>query len=477
MTKPIMWIDQVGVVSRFGEVLVNPISATLYESSALTILGETGSGKSLFAQCLMGVLPKDLVATGSISHGEQKAIMTPERLSHLWGNTIAMLAQEPTLSLDPTMTLKAQVFESFYLVNHQTKSDALAQTHHLLETLGLSSFLGYYPHQLSGGMAQRAAFAVMLAGGAKIVIADEPTKGLDEHNRQIVINLLKQIPQNGGTLLTISHDIEVAEQLGGRVMVMKKGELLEEGTSQQVLSNPKSEYAHALVSAAPKNWQTPTKAPITTAVQVSLQDIAIKRGKKNTLISGLNLDIHQGEVVGIVGQSGIGKSSLGDVICGLLPPSQGRVVWTQPPKRHQLLKLYQDPPAAFAQHLPLGTLLDDVIKKHKLDKSRVPVLLEELSLNLQLLTRKAGDVSGGELQRIAILRALLLEPVLLFADEVTSRLDPITQKQTMDLLVNQCKQNNCTLIIISHDPSLGKYYCDKTIDLSDYTAKTTTASA
>lgn len=457
-------------VSAHNLVLVEPISFFLNYGQALTILGETGSGKSLLAQAIMGALPKSLTRQGTIHI--DKIALTDHNASLFWGKKTAMLAQEPVLSLDPTMTILEQTKEGYWLVGNNPKAVAHKNSQTFLTQLGLGDYQNYYPHQLSGGMAQRAAFCVATAGGGNIVLADEPTKGLDHQNRQIVIDLLCDVVAKGGALLTITHDIEVAQALcqtqNSRLMVMKKGILLEEGDGKTLIDNPQSDYAKKLIAAAPKNWQTPIKPPIQSPVQLCLKDIAIKRGK-NTLISGLNLDIHQGEVVGIVGQSGIGKSSLGDVICGLLAPSQGKVIWTHPPKRHQLLKLYQDPPAAFAQHLPLNKLLDDVIKKHNLDKSRVPILLDELSLNPQLLTRNAGDVSGGELQRIAILRALLLEPVLLFADEVTSRLDPITQKQTMDLLVNQCKQNGCTLIIISHDPNLGKHYCDKTVDLSNYT--------
>ncbi|HDL2973255.1 TPA: ATP-binding cassette domain-containing protein, partial [Mannheimia haemolytica] len=137
-------------------------------------------------------------------------------------------------------------------------------------------------------------------------------------------------------------------------------------------------------------------------------------------------------------------------------------------KKHQVLKLYQDPPEAFAPNVSLKTLLDDVINKHQLDRLPIPSLLQQLSLNPEILQRNAENVSGGELQRVAILRALLLEPVLLFADEVTSRLDPITQQETIELLINQCRARNCSLILVSHDPYLIEKSCDKVINLEEY---------
>ena len=192
------------------------------------------------------------------------------------------------------------------------------------------------------------------------------------------------------------------------------------------------------------------------------------RGKR-TLFSHLSFTLHKGEVLGIVGRSGIGKSTLADVLCGLLKPQSGEVIWhSQTHKKHQVLKLYQDPPEAFAPNVSLQQLLDDVIDYHQLDRSQIPSLLAQLSLNPEILNRTAENVSGGELQRVAILRALLLNPVLLFADEVTSRLDPITQQEVISLLIEQCRARDCGLILVSHDPYLIEKSCDQVVDLEQY---------
>lgn len=477
INTPVMRVDRLSVHTQDGTTLVEPISLTLNDGQALIILGETGSGKSLLAQAIMGALPSTLSTQGQIYYHDKA--LTPAQTATLWGHTLAMLAQEPTLSLDPTMTVFEQVCEGFYYVAKLDEAYAKTLANDSLAQLGLTQFKQYYPHQLSGGMAQRSAFAAASAGGASIIIADEPTKGLDDHNRQVVVDLLKDIVNDGGVLLVITHDIEVAKSLAttdhARLMVMKKGQLLEQGRADDILTNPSSDYAKALIESAPSQWIKFNKPrPFITQAKeqnpplVSLKNIAISRDGRR-LFSHLNLDILHGDIVGISGASGIGKSSLGDALCGLIEPSEGQITWHAPPARHQLLKLYQDPPSAFVTHLSLQTLLDDVITRHHLDRDAVPPLLDALQLSPTLLERRADGVSGGELQRFAILRALLLKPVLLFADECTSRLDPITQERTMDLLIEQCQKNHCTLVMVSHDTELTRHYSRTTVDLTDYT--------
>lgn len=465
-------LNNVGVLAN-GVVLVEPISLSLDKGQVLIILGETGSGKSLLAQAIMGALPKGLMAQGEVCFDGK--ILSDNDKKALWGKSLAMLAQEPTKSLDPTMSVGEQIKESYQFVKGLDNKTAKQNASLDLDKLGLGGLYERYPHQLSGGMNQRTAFAVARAGGASLLIADEPTKGLDSDNRQIVVDLLKQVVTDGGSVLIITHDIVVANRLAecdnARLMVMKKGKLLEQGNAKAILSAPTSDYAKALIGASPDNWQGKwqDKSEILNNNQnlVRLDDISLTRGKK-TLFKGLTMDLKQGQIVGIVGQSGIGKSSLGDVLCGLLKPSGGQVVWANKPPRQKVLKLYQDPPSAFAPHLPIRVLLDDVIKKHKLDKARIPPLLDELGLSDELLNRTSQSVSGGELQRIAILRALLFDPVLLFADEVTSRLDPITQQETMNLLVRQCQAIGCTLVMVSHEQALVDFYCDEVVEIERF---------
>lgn len=463
-------IRNVGVKTVDGLELVEPISLQLEQGKNITILGETGSGKSLLIQAIMGALPEGLIASGEIWVEGNKISGSIE---NLWGKQLVMLPQEPRRSLDPIMSIGKQLWETLRFVAGKPKNTASNEVKHAFETLGLSNAENHYPHQLSGGMAQRASFAIATSAGGKILLADEPTKGLDPKSRQTVIDLLKNAYQQGGGLLTITHDIEVAEQLGGQILVMKKGKLLEQGKAEGLLNSPAHPYTQALIAADPKRWKNRCDLQKNRDFSppqslLSLNNLAVARGKR-TLFQGVNLELAKGEVLGVVGRSGIGKSSLADVLCGLLKPKAGEVAWhSNEHKKHQILKLYQDPPEAFAPNVSLQTLLDDVINKHHLDRTKIPSLLEALALNPEILNRTAENVSGGELQRVAILRALLLEPVLLFADEVTSRLDPITQKETIQLLIEQCRARGCALILVSHDPDLIAKSCDKVLNLEDF---------
>lgn len=449
--------------------LVEPISLNLEAGKNITILGETGSGKSLLIQAIMGALPEGLKASGDIWLENCKISENSDRLQAYWGKTLVMLPQEPRRSLDPLMKIKKQLWESYHFVAGFTRPIAKQKSQNYLEKLGLKNAQESYPHQLSGGMAQRASFAIATAAGGKILLADEPTKGLDPKSKNDVIELLKQVNQQNGSLLTITHDIDVATALGGYIFVMKKGKLVEQGSAGQLLTSPQHPYTKALISADPKHWQFLQKKGGNEPL-VSVKNLSIARGKR-TLFSHLSFELKKGEVLGVVGHSGIGKSSLADALLGLLKPQSGEIIWhSNAHKKHQMLKLYQDPPEAFAPNVSLQRLLDDVIDYHKLDRSQIPQLLKQLALNPDILERNAENVSGGELQRIAILRSLLLNPVLLFADEVTSRLDPITQQEVIKLLIEQCRNINCGLILVSHDPNLIEKCCDQIVNLEKYIA-------
>ncbi|WOT06472.1 ABC transporter ATP-binding protein [Shewanella youngdeokensis] len=446
-----------------NDILVHHLSLTLKRGEPLTILGETGSGKSLLAHAIMGTLSSDLNCTGTIAlNGEVKS--TPERRQY-WGHSLTMLPQEPWQSLDPIMKSREQVAEVYKEVQGHSAPQASRAAQAQLSRLGLTDVEHKLPLQLSGGMAQRLAFAAATAAGAGIIIADEPTKGLDNHQRNSIVSILKAQTQDGG-LLTITHDVEVAKQLGGKIIVMRHGQVLEQGEASHVLSAPSSDYAKALIAAAPCHW-----SPMPTGnVKQPLVEVKALAQQRNgvTLFKNLSFTLHCGEVIGLFGDSGCGKSTLGDTLLGLLQPSAGSINWQQQIKRHQKLKLYQDPPSSFSAATSLATLLHDVVRLHKLDPAEISALLSPLNLTDELLCRCSHDVSGGELQRIALLRAMLLSPKLLVADEPTSRLDPITAQQIITLLVDNARQQQCGLILISHDEALLKKVCNKVIYLQDY---------
>lgn len=448
------------------ECLVENLSLTVRRKECLTILGETGAGKSILAQAVMGLLPAGLVQSGRVLvNGVDIAGLGDQALQKMWGRQVTMLPQEPWHSLDPLMKGGEQVSEVYRYVVGQDWARARQRAGEDLTGVGLGGDADKLPGELSGGMAQRLAFCAATAGGAEIVLADEPTKGLDASKRDYIAALLRRKAETG-CVLAITHDIDVARQLGGTVIVMKEGRVVEQGASEELLRAPRSEYGRALIQAAPSNWPdrpsaaSPRSAHVAPVIQA--RGIAKTRGGKR-LFDGLDLDVFPGEIVGITGDSGCGKSTLGDILLGLLPPDAGTVIRGAGHAPHKFLKLYQDPPAAFAPGIPLGRLFRDLMKLHAVEEGRLTELLAQLRLNPRLLERPVAEVSGGELQRLAIARALLLEPVFLFADEPVSRLDPITAREIVALLVDVAARYHCAVLLVSHDPELIGKVCHTTL--------------
>lgn len=444
--------------------LLEPISLELRQGQPLTILGQTGSGKSLLAQAIMGLLPDTLSFQGEVEVFGN--VLSLEDRQALWGRDLVMLPQEPWHALDPLMKGIYQVSEVYQYVQGKPNHEALARAKQDLDDVGLADSAHKRPGQLSGGMAQRLAISAATAGGANVILADEPTKGLDVSRRDGIVRLL-QSRSIAGSLLTITHDVAIARQLGGTLLVMKQGRLVEQGDALEVLDNPQDSYTRELIAAEPKSWTEKPLSSVDTSAETVLlaENLAIKRGGR-TLFEDLSFSIKKGEVVGVVGDSGCGKSSLGDALLSMLPVSAGNITrFNNTAKPYQWLKLYQDPPSAFTASVSLGTLLEDLVRLHNIPRERISPLMARLNLPDAILQRNCLNVSGGELQRFAILRALLLDPVFLFADEPTSRLDPITAKDVTSLLVTLARETGCAVLMVSHDPDLVRKTCDQVIAL------------
>ncbi|MCZ8180775.1 MAG: ATP-binding cassette domain-containing protein [Rhizobium sp.] len=458
-------VEAASVSAASGEI-VSPVSFSLKAGRPFTILGETGSGKSLLAQAIIGILPEGLTATGSVTiDGQVLPLAEPKRFRPLWGRKVGVLPQEPWLALDPTMVALEQVAEGHRYLGRLDEDEAISAARTDLEALGVLDAEAKLPGQLSGGMAQRVAFAAARAGGARIIIADEPTKGLDVSRRDEVIALLMQEVEAGGTVLVITHDLALARQMGGDLAVMLEGKIIETGEAVEVLSSPSHDYTRRLIAAEPENWAERVSAVVEDVDPILVASgIRKSRGGK-LLFAGQDLSLRPGEIVGITGPSGSGKSSLGDVLLGLLKADAGEVTRLPQAKPVRYQKLYQDPPSAFPQKITLGEAIADLVRLHRLDGTRVQPLMERLRLAPVLLTRLPTEVSGGELQRFALLRVLLLDPLFLFADEPTSRLDLITQQETIDLLTELARERNCAVLLVSHDAALIEKTCDRQVQI------------
>lgn len=448
-----------------AEAIVHPTSIAVRPGVPLSLLGETGSGKSLLAQAIVGTLPAGLAACGRVAMKGRAVQDLPRRQREaLWGREIAILPQEPWLALDPTARALDQTAEGYECLRGLSPADAREAARGALRALGLAGAERKLPHQLSGGMAQRVAFAATRAGGAPILVADEPTKGLDAALRDEAVALLRQQCGESGGLLVVTHDIGVPRRLGGEVAVMLEGRIVESGPVERVLGAPQHDYTRRLVAADPASWPAREPRPIEGAPLLRAEGLAKSRGGR-LLFRDLSFTIARGEIVGLLGPSGCGKSSLGDLLLGLLRPDAGslRRDPALPPLGFQ--KLYQDPPAAFAPQATLRRSLEDLRRLHGLPAERLEALMRRLRLPAALLDRLPSEISGGELQRFALLRVLLLDPVFLVADEPSSRLDLITQQETAELLVEQARERHCALLLIGHDRDLIEKTADRVVQM------------
>jgi peptide/nickel transport system ATP-binding protein len=301
-------------------------------------------------------------------------------------------------------------------------------------------------------MAQRAVAAMTLAGGAPVLMVDEPTKGLDGHWRDRTVALFKDVLRGGGCLLTITHDLRVAQALGGQVIVLREGDVVECGHIDAVMALPQHPFTRQLMAADPARWLRVPAPPAGDRV-VQARGIAKSFGTQ-PLFQALDLEISQGERITVQGPSGTGKSTLGNILLGLIAPDTG-VVQRNPRLHPQALqKLYQDPVTSFAPHTSLADTLRDAARLHGCNWKSVQQRLEQLRVPESLLERRPEQVSGGELQRIALARVLLAKPALLFADEPTSRLDPITQQEAMQILLSAMDETGAALMLVTHDEHL-----------------------
>ena len=459
----LLQVDDVGV--HAGPLaLLQGISFTLHPGESLCLVGESGAGKSLLAQAVMGQLPPALRASGSVAIAGRasRAADGPARRP-LWGRTLALLPQEPAQALSPLMPMAPQLAEVHALVRGLPADCAQAAAEAQLQAAGLGAAARQHAWQLSGGMAQRAAAAIALAGGARILLADEPTKGLDAAWRHHAIDGLQALLREGGCAVVITHDLDLARRLDGTVMVLQGGRAVESGRARDVLAAPRHAFTRRLLEADPSAW--PLRAtPILGDVVLQATGLAKAYGGQ-PLFRGVDLALRRGERTVVRGDSGSGKSTLGNVLLGLVRADAGAVRRAPTLAPTALQKLYQDPAGAFAPQPDLGTTLRDVARRHAQPWAALEERLQRLGLDPALLQRRPSEVSGGELQRIALARALLARPALLFADEPTSRLDPLTQRDTLTLLTEVMEETGACLLLVTHDDALAQAVGTRTLRL------------
>ncbi|MCA0400053.1 MAG: ATP-binding cassette domain-containing protein [Proteobacteria bacterium] len=474
MADPVLSVTNLTIRERNGHILVRDVTLAVPRGGVLTLIGETGSGKSLIAQAVFGLLPPGLEASGQIMLAGRPPIAAGDSraLSGLWREQIMLIPQEPSLALDPTMKIRRQM--ALAGLDDEAVDPALAAFDLPVHSVDL------YPFALSGGMAQRVLVASALGVGAPIIVADEPTKGLDAERVTQAIATLRQLAAAGRSLLVITHDRHMAEALPGTLAIIREGVIVERGDSARVLAAPESDYGRTWLEADPRHWSRSARCCDMSDLALSAHGLAFGWPGAPLLFKGLDLHLPRRSILAISGASGGGKSTLADILLGLRRPLAGSVEWAgadivaDPSAirrfRQRYQKLHQDPIQSFVPHLSLArqfTALESV--KTGLSVARaLPPLLERLKVKPDLMDRLPREISGGEAQRLALARILLLDPTVIIADEPTSRLDPVVQRETMALLRQLVDDAGLGLVLISHDRALLRSVADDEIQLDAF---------
>jgi peptide/nickel transport system ATP-binding protein len=454
--------------------IVRRVDLALAPGEAVCLVGETGAGKSLIAQALLGLLPDGLRAEGrmALTAGAWRTLDQPAALAASWGRDIFLLPQEPGEALDPTMRLLGQVADAVPGPRPARLARALAR----LASFGLDAAAARrIPAALSGGMAQRGLLAIAAECPAPVLVADEPTKGLDRERRHDVAAALRAMMQAGRALLIVTHDLALPALLGARVLVLHDGVIVEQGTAADVLATSSHPWTRRLVAAQPAHWpQRATPCPGDALVEA--RGLGFGWSPSEPLFAGIDLSLRAGEIVGLAGPSGAGKSTLCDLLLGLRRPRAGQVLWRGQDiagatrlrrlVQRSVQKLFQDPGAAFPPHRRLRAVFADLAAVTEAPLARLPPLLDRLGVRPDVLDRRVGEISGGEAQRLALARALLLRPAALVADEPTSRLDAVTQAELCRLLRDLADRDGLAVLLVSHDDALLGAMASRTLRLA-----------
>ena len=428
--------------------LLGPINIELAAGEKLGIIGESGSGKSLTALSIMGLLPDGVRASGSLTVDGTEVIGARDaRIRPLRGKTMAMVFQEPMSALDPLMRVGKQLAQA------GVRDAATA-----LEEVELDADIApRFPHQLSGGQRQRVLIAMAMAGHPDLLICDEPTTALDATTQDGVLRVIERVTKARGTaLIFITHDLGVIRRMCPRVLVMRQGDVVESGPTERVLAQPEHPYTRELIDSSQPPELTFSPATAEDSL-VELHQVSKLHGAQAAL-SSIDLRVRRGERLGIVGGSGSGKTSLLKLIAGLDQPTSGEVN-----VRGRVQMVFQDPQGSLNPRLKIWKSIAEAMPESpsKAEKrARAAAALEEVGLPSDSLDRFPHEFSGGQRQRISIARALCGEPDVLLADEAVSALDMSVRAQVLELLAEIIDKRGLTLLFVTHDLAVVRHLCD-----------------
>ncbi len=509
------------------------INITVNRGEIVAIVGESGSGKSVTSLSILQLLPTPpaVYTNGEIllTTNQQTIDILKASQQQIRGNQIAMIFQEPMTSLNPVLTCGSQVMEAILQHNKISTAEAKQKTIALFEKVKLPTpavMFNRYPHQLSGGQKQRVMIAMAMSCNPSLLICDEPTTALDVTVQKNILLLIKELQlQNNMGVIFITHDLSVVAEIANQVVVMYKGNIVEQGTAQQIFITPQHPYTKALLACRPllhnkgerlptvsdfmevnnagkiveklgvDSWElapTTNQQPTTINQQpttiLQVQNLKVYYPSKKTFlgkvteytkaVDDVSFDVYEGETLGLVGESGCGKTTLGRAILQLIKPTSGTVNFKGEnlltanhsqltALRRQMQIIFQDPYSSLNPRIKIGDAIAEPLQVHniinnaKQRTNKVIELLEKVNLQPDHYHRYPHEFSGGQRQRIVIARALAMQPQFIICDESVSALDVSVQAQVLNLLNDLKKEFGFTAIFISHDLSVVKYISDR----------------
>ncbi|CAM5790692.1 ABC transporter ATP-binding protein [Cellulomonas persica] len=480
------------------------VSYDVRPGEVLAIVGESGSGKTQSSMALMGLLPPNGRARGSAKLGDRELIgMSTSKLRRIRGREVAMIFQEPMTALNPVFTIGFQIVETLRTHFEMGPAEARARAIELLTLVEIPDpevRVDSYPHQLSGGQRQRAMIAQALACDPKLLLADEPTTALDVTVQAEILKLMRDLRERiDSGIVLITHDMGVVADMADKILVMKDGQVVEQGEARELFANPQHPYTIKLLDAVPHLGRSaeaaaaeaageqPVTATSSTTTEdrelvLDAQDVVIEYpGRRRTpafrAVDGVSLQIRKGEVVGLVGESGSGKTTVGRAIVGLLPVTSGKLsivgqdmvgasMRDLKPLRTKVGIVFQDPGSSLNPRLPIGESIAEPLLLHRGVKGEemqraVERLLDQVQLPRAMRNRYPHELSGGQRQRVGIARSLALEPQLLVADEPTSALDVSVQATVLELFQELQREHGFACLFISHDLAVVEMLSDR----------------
>ncbi|RRO15766.1 ABC transporter ATP-binding protein [Saccharopolyspora rhizosphaerae] len=452
-----------------GEVeAVRGVSFGVEAGEVLAVVGESGSGKSVTAMAALGLLPPTARVRGSIALDGVELV--GRDLRAVRGKDVAMIFQEPMTSLNPVFTVGWQLVEAIRLHTDTTRRSARARAVELLGLVGIPEpehRVRQYPHQLSGGQRQRVMIAMALACEPEVLIADEPTTALDVTVQAEILAVLRDLRDRlGMTILLITHDMGVVADMADRVVVVHRGEVVEQAEVRELFQAPREDYTRSLLAAVPRLEVGSAEPGAPAEPLLRVEDLVVTYGSHRA-VDGVTLEVGRGEVVALVGESGSGKSTVGRCVARLVTPTAGRVLLDGQdigrlsaralrPIRRDIGFVFQDPGSSLDPRMTIAESIAEPLRLHRVAEGkaldeRVDHLLDAVELGTARRQRYPHELSGGQRQRVSIARALALSPRMLIADEPTSALDVSVQDAVLELFRELQAELNFSCLFISHD--------------------------